>query len=85
VHISKWPKADTNWYLGVRCTKCRSPILFALDRSEGGQEFARPAKLVLTCSQDVCRHQADYSMAKVARFQKTGHAQKQPEAGEMKR
>jgi len=76
VHISKWPKADTNWYLGVRCRKCRTPILFALDRSEGGQQFTPLAKLVLTCSQAMCGYQADYSMARVSRFQKTGQAQK---------
>jgi hypothetical protein len=70
VQISKWPKADTNWYLGVLCRKCQSPILFALDKSEGKQEFASIPKLVLTCSQDTCGHQADYSKARVSRFQK---------------
>ena len=40
VHISRWPKAD-HWYLGVRCRKCRMPILFALDRREGEGGCAR--------------------------------------------
>jgi hypothetical protein len=60
------------WYLGVRCQKCRLPILFALDRSEGAKE-GQPmsaGKLVLTCPLDECRHQADYTAADVARFQK---------------
>jgi hypothetical protein len=44
------------------------PILFALDRSEGPPPSAR--KLVLTCTLDTCRHQADYSAAAVSRFRK---------------
>ncbi len=60
------------WYLGVRCQNCHLPILFALDRSEG---VGKPqplsgGKLVLTCPLDNCRHQADYTGAAVARFQK---------------
>jgi hypothetical protein len=60
------------WYLGVRCQKCRMPILFALDQSEGTKE-GQPlstGKLVLTCPVDECRHQADYTAATVSRFQK---------------
>ncbi|PYS18020.1 MAG: hypothetical protein DMG11_34015 [Acidobacteria bacterium] len=70
MHISRWPKSDARWYLGVRCQKCEAPILFALDRSEGEGEPFRAEKLVLTCSQIACRHQADYSAATVSRFQK---------------
>jgi hypothetical protein len=70
VRISSWSKADAAWYLGVHCGKCQSPILFALDRSESEQEFVPVAKLVLTCSQINCRHQADYSTATFSRFQK---------------
>jgi hypothetical protein len=72
VNISPWPKADTRWYLGVRCKKCRAPILFALDRSEGvgkGQPVST-GKLVLTCPLDNCKHRADYTAAAVSRFQK---------------
>ena len=60
------------WYLGVRCRKCRVPILFALDGSEGAGDGPPPSvgKLVLTCTLDKCRHQADYTAAAVARFQK---------------
>jgi hypothetical protein len=60
------------WYLGVRCKKCGVPILFALDRSEGMEGGMPPAagKLVLTCTLDNCRHQADYTAAAVSRFQK---------------
>ena len=71
MHISRWPKSDTRWYLGVKCQKCHTPILFGLDRSEGESSYVAPAKLLLTCSQIQCRHQADYSTAKVARFQKS--------------
>jgi hypothetical protein len=60
------------WYLGVRCRKCRLPILFALDRREGAQtrEPLSAGRLVLTCPTDNCRHQADYTGARVSRFQK---------------
>jgi hypothetical protein len=72
LNISRWPKADTNWYLGVLCQKCRLPILFALDRSEGvgKRQSLWAGKLVLTCPLDNCRHQADYTGATVSRFQK---------------
>jgi hypothetical protein len=72
VNISRWPKADLNWYLGVRCRKCRMPILFARDRSEGEGDVPPPlaGKLVLTCPLDTCRHQADYTASAIARFQK---------------
>jgi hypothetical protein len=70
VRISGWAKTEAAWYLGVHCGKCNSPILFALDRSENDQEFVPVAKLVLTCSQASCRHQADYSAATISRFQK---------------
>jgi hypothetical protein len=60
------------WYLGVRCRKCRTPILFALDRSEGTGQTApvSTGKLVLTCAIEDCKHQADYTAAAVSRFQK---------------
>ncbi len=70
MHISRWPKVDTKWYLGVQCQKCGTPILFALDHSEGDGQPLPPGKLVLTCSLAECRHQADYSTAAVSRFQK---------------
>jgi hypothetical protein len=48
------------------------PILFALDRTEGAEKRLplSAGKLVLTCSLDNCRHQADYTGAAVSRFQK---------------
>jgi hypothetical protein len=72
VNVPRWPKADEQWYLGVQCKKCRMPILFALDRSEGGRGDQLPLarRLVLTCTLDTCRHQADYSAASVSRFRK---------------
>jgi hypothetical protein len=70
MRISQWSKTDTNWYLGVRCRKCKSPILFALDRSEGAVEPEPAGKLFLTCARTDCRHQCDYSAAPVSRFQK---------------
>jgi hypothetical protein len=71
MHISQWSKVDTRWYLGVQCEKCRTPILFALDHSEGEGQPAPAARLLLTCPLEECRHQADYSGAIVSRFQKT--------------
>ncbi len=65
---SKW--TDKRWYLAVRCAKCRSPILFGLDRTEGRGPFESPAKLFLTCSDAECGHRADYSGAKVSAQQR---------------
>ena len=72
MNILQWPKTDLRWYLGVRCRKCKTPILFALDRTEGTGEGqpVTPGKLVLTCTREKCKHQADYSAAAVSRFQK---------------
>jgi len=61
---------DLRWYLGVICRKCSTPILFGIDRSDGQSTYTPAAKLVLTCSQPGCRHQADYTKAKISRFQK---------------
>jgi hypothetical protein len=60
---------ESKWFLGVRCRKCSSPILFAQDRSEGEGALAPLAKLVLTCSQAGCGAKADYSGAAISRFQ----------------
>src|SRR5262245_52345400 len=75
MRISQWPKsADTHAYLGVRCQKCRTPILFALDRTSGEGRPEPPAKLFLTCPKESCRHQADYSGATVSRFKRQAEA-----------
>jgi hypothetical protein len=63
---------DTQWYLGVRCLKCKTPILFAVDRGEGTGQPAPMGKLVLTCSSPTCRVRADYTRTTVSRFQKDG-------------
>jgi len=81
MRISHWPKADTKWYLGVRCQKCRTPILFALDRSDGESQPVPAAKLVLTCPLAECRHRADYSKAAVSRFQKQADAVNEKQGG----
>ena len=70
MRITRWPKADSNWYLGVRCRKCQTAILFALDHSTGETEPPPAGKLFLTCSSAECGHRADYSKATVSRFQK---------------
>jgi Zn-finger protein len=70
MRISQWSKTDTRWYLGVLCHQCQTPILFALDRSDGEIQPAAPGKLVLTCVKAECRHRSDYSTAAVSRFQK---------------
>jgi hypothetical protein len=67
---TSWAKTDERWYLGVKCHKCHLPILFGLDRSDGETQPAVAWKLVLTCTVDNCRHQADYTAAAVSRFQK---------------
>jgi len=70
MRISHWSKVDTKWYLGVNCRKCQTPILFALDHSDGEAQPAQARKLLLTCPLVECRHQAEYSGAVVSRFQK---------------
>jgi transcriptional regulator with XRE-family HTH domain len=50
--------------------KTESPILFALDHSDGEVQPVPAGKLLLTCPLAKCRHQADYSTATVSRFQK---------------
>jgi hypothetical protein len=70
MRISPRSKVDTKWYLGVRCWKCGTPILFGLDHSDGEVPPVPAGKLLLTCPLAECRHQADYSTATVARFQK---------------
>jgi hypothetical protein len=72
MNISNWSRVDTRWYLAVCCEKCRAPILFAIDRSDGAADRQPPPadKLVLTCTLDKCRHKADYTAAAILRFQK---------------
>jgi hypothetical protein len=70
MRISRWSKVDARWYLGVHCRECETPILFALDHSEGEVQPAPAGKLLLTCGKAECRHRADYSKATVLRFQK---------------
>jgi hypothetical protein len=77
MRITRWSKVDTKWYLGVRCRKCRAPILFAVDNSDGAHPPAPARKLVLTCAIAECRHQADYSATGVPRFQKQTDAPKE--------
>jgi hypothetical protein len=69
----QWARTDQRWYLGVRCRKCHSPILFAVDHSEGvqGRQTPPPATLVLTCTIDKCKYKADYTGAVVLRLQKS--------------
>src|SRR5262245_31556566 len=70
MRMSHWPKVDTRWYLGVNCRQCKTPILFALDHSNGETQPSPAEKLLLTCGSEDCKHQADYSAAAVLRFQK---------------
>jgi len=72
MNISNWSRVDTRWYLAVCCEKCRVPIPFAIDRSDGAADRQPPPadKLVLTCTLDKCRHKADYTAAAILRFQK---------------
>ena len=75
MRIPQWGKVDARWYLGVHCFKCEAPILFALDHSDGTVRPAQAGRLLLTCSRTECGHRADYTRAKVSRFQKPPRAQ----------
>jgi hypothetical protein len=67
----QWSRTDQRWYLGVLCRKCRSPILFAVDYSDGGKtQQALAGMLMLTCTKESCKHKADYTDAVVLRLQK---------------
>src|SRR6516165_6627132 len=71
MQLSGSPRSlDKRWYLGVLCRRCKARILFARDFTDGQNEPVRSAKLVLTCGQPDCGHKADYSKAKISRFQK---------------
>jgi hypothetical protein len=65
-----WSKVDARWYLGVHCSKCKTPILFALDYSDRETKPEACGKLLLTCVHAECRHRADYTTAPILRFQK---------------
>jgi RNase P subunit RPR2 len=68
----QWSRTDQRWYLGVHCRECRSPILFAVDHSDGVESQQAPAgMLVLTCTVEGCKHRADYTDAVVLRLQKS--------------
>jgi hypothetical protein len=72
VNRLQWSTTDQRWYLGVRCQKCRLPILFAVDHSGTQDQETQPAgKLVLTCTVDSCKFKADYTGAVVMRVQKS--------------
>ena len=69
----RWSRPEQRWYLGVRCRRCHSPILFAVDHNEGTEANEPPSAgmLVLTCTIDDCKHRADYTNAVVLRLQKS--------------
>ncbi len=72
MHLSGHPRSvDKRWYLGVLCQRCKARILFARDFTDGHSRVTPAAKLVLTCAEPTCGHKADYSNAKIIRFQKT--------------
>jgi hypothetical protein len=78
MRIPQWSKVDARWYLGVHCLKCETPILFALDHSDGETKPAQAGKLLLTCARVECKHMADYTGAKISRFQKPSQNPKGP-------
>jgi hypothetical protein len=69
----QWSRPEERWYLGVRCRKCHSPILFAVDHSDGIEASQTPSAgtLVLTCTIEDCKHKANYTNAVVLRLQKS--------------
>jgi hypothetical protein len=77
MHLSGHPRSlEKRWYLGVLCRKCKAPILFARDFSDGKSDRQWAGKLVLTCAAPECRSSADYSDAKISRFQKSSDSSK---------
>ena len=68
--FSRWHHSEPRWYLGVRCNRCQSPILFALDHMDEADDSPKPttARLVLTCTHEGCGHKADYTAADVLRI-----------------
>ena len=71
MRLSAHPRAvDKRWYLGVFCRRCKARILYARDFTDGQSELPPASKLVLTCTEPNCGHKADYSSAKIVRFQK---------------
>src|SRR4029453_1301712 len=68
-----WSKVDVRWYLGVRCQKCKFPIIFGLDHSSAAESTPRQTaqKLFLTCTAQECGFRADYTGASILRLQKS--------------
>jgi hypothetical protein len=67
---ASWSKVDNRWYLAVNCQSCSEPILFAVDYSNRELPPEPAGKLFLTCASSQCLHRADYTSAKVLRFQR---------------
>jgi hypothetical protein len=59
----------TDWYFGVTCAKCNSPIMLFEDKSHGVVQFAGGGKLRVTCPKPECREQHDYGTDDVKNFQ----------------
>jgi len=64
-------KTDDRWYMGVECRHCHAPILFARDSGTDRGPMVQLNRLVLTCPEDECGHQDDYSRSPIVRLQKS--------------
>jgi len=67
---ASWSKVDNRWYLAVNCQACSAPIPFAVDYSNREQPPEPAGMLFLTCAASQCLHRANYTAARVVRYQR---------------
>ena len=65
---------DPRWYLGVYCSQCGAPVVFGVDHTGGGSPVTPVERLLLTCADSQCRHQAEYGKATVTLFRKNAES-----------
>ena len=60
-----------DWWWGVYCKRCETPIGLFEDKSQGEapMTFAGPGKLSVKCPNPKCMKRADYGTNAVQRFQ----------------
>jgi hypothetical protein len=66
--------ADTKpseWFFGVVCTQCHSPILLFHGAPESKLRFQGIGKLRVVCSNSKCQFQKEYRTEQILRFQAT--------------
>ncbi len=60
-----------DWFLGVACVKCRTPIVMMPTRTKPKDDFKVQGfgDAALTCPNSECRHKTSYQMEQLQRFQ----------------